>query len=162
MHRITLVLALLLVVPAGALLSQSVQLDSGSRIRVWAPVPPLVRQRGTLTAFGADTLHIHLDRPISPGTAGVVVPLASLTRLDVSRGRHSRGRKALGGAIIGLVGGAILGFATGGNCEGEFLCATPAEDAAIGGGLFAVAGALIGALLPPSEKWVRVPNVGSP
>jgi hypothetical protein len=156
MHRIALFLALLLAVPTGAVLSQAVQLEPGLRVRVWAPTPPLVRQPGRLTAFHADTMHLHLDRPLSRGARGVVVPLAQVTRLDVSRSRHSRARKALGGAIIGLVAGAAIGAASGGDCENTIVCYTPGEGAAMGGVLFSGVGALIGVLLPPSERWERV------
>lgn len=156
MHRIALFLALLLAVPTGAALSQAVQLEPGLRVRIWAPTPPLVRQPGRLTAFHADTMQIDLDRPLSRGVAGVVVPLSEVTRLDVSRSRHSRARKALRGAIVGLVIGAAIGAASGGDCEGTMICFTPAEGAAMGGGFLSAAGALIGVLLPPGERWERV------
>ena len=156
MHRIALFLALLVSVPPGAALSQAAQLEPGLRVRVWAPAPRLVRQPGRLTAFHADTMQIDLDRPLSRGSRGVVVPLGHVTRLDVSRSRHSRGRKALGGAIIGLVFGAAIGAAGGGDCEGSIICFTPAEGAAIGGVVLSATGALIGVLLPPSERWERV------
>ena len=156
LHRIALFLALLLAVPTGAAVSQAVQLEPGLRVRVWAPTPPLVRQPGRVTAFHADTMRLDLDRPLSRGARGVVVPLGQVTRLDVSRGRHSRGRKALGGAIIGLVVGAAIGAVSGGDCENSIICVTPAEGAAIVGVPFAAVGALIGVLLPPGDRWERV------
>lgn len=155
MHRIALFLALL-AVPTGAGLSQAVQLEPGLRVRVWAATPRLVRQRGRLTAFHADTMRIDLDRPLSRGAPGVLVPFGQVTRLDVSRSRHSRGRKALGGAIIGLVVGAAIGAAGGGDCDGSIICFTPAEGAAVGGVLLSATGALIGVILPPGERWERV------
>ena len=156
MHRIALFLALLFALPTGAAVSQAAQLEPGLRVRVWAATPRLLRQPGRLTAFHADTMQIDLDRPLSRGARGVVVPLGQVSRLVVSRSRHSRARKALGGAIIGLVVGAAIGAAGGGDCEGSIICFTPAEGAAIGGVLLSATGALIGVLLPPGERWERV------
>lgn len=128
-------------------------------MRVWAPTPPLVRQPEPLTVFQADTLRVRLDRPLSRSDATIAVSLLQVTRLDVSRGRHSRGRKALGGAIIGLVVGAAIGAASGGDCENSIACWGPAEGPVVGGLFLSGVGALIGVVLPRGERWERIQHV---
>lgn len=94
-------------------------------------------------------------------TSVVVIP--SLTRLDVSLGRHSHG---LRGAAIGLLSGAVVGGVWGASmpvpeCH-DLVCFTPSsrgEQAAVFGGTFALLGAGVGALIGKgqwSERWERV------
>jgi hypothetical protein len=70
--------------------------------------------------------------------------------LKIERYRHGgRGKAAAVGAVIGFGGGFAIGAATGGCRQGEFgACIPRGALGAIIGGVGAVVGAGIGALLP--------------
>ena len=121
-------------------------LDDGARVRVSAPYLPAqlygqIRaddvQAGVLTILTAD------------GDARVSLPLASVSRVEVSRGR-SRQKTAGIAAGIGLLAGGIIG-------------ASLEDDASIGSGLPAAAlagaggviGGLVGFAYAP-ERWRTV------
>jgi hypothetical protein len=162
MRRISLLAALFLTGSADALLPQSVlPLDSAARIRVWSSSPLLTRRVGSVVTLQADTLRMSLDRTRRSGDSlrVVALPLSNVTRLDVSRGRHSRGRGALIGALLGVALGGALGYATGSDCDpGDFCIIDRTGGAMIAGGMGAVVGTLIGALVRPGEKWERLPR----
>jgi len=76
-------------------------LQPGTRVRVTAPDCGLRGQATRLEALRADTLVLDTSE----------CPLASVTRLDVSRGRKSNGRKGAGiGFLTGAVTGVLLDF----------------------------------------------------
>lgn len=141
--------------PAGAA-AQVFLPPAGARVRVTlASSEKLV---GTLAGAHRDTL---LVRPVDAQEARAL-PLGTLTRLEVSRGIHSRTGR---GALIGLVGGAAAGAAggmiacAGGNCvhNGEDLTTLVPVALGIGTG---VLGAGVGALLGSGvrgESWATVP-----
>jgi hypothetical protein len=84
----------------------------------------------------------------------VRVPRSSISTIERSEGKHSRGRKAL----IGLLMGATATAGGSAECQDDS-CFGDAGDSASGGlaGLFVGAiGAAIGAALPPAERWVRI------
>jgi hypothetical protein len=129
-------------------------IDVGARIRVWTSEMRTVT--GRVEASTSETLVVQPDKK----TASVSMPLASLSRIEISKGLRSRKasawRRAKWGAAIGAVPGAIsLGLQheeVGGG-------SSVAEAAALGawsGGLF---GGLVGALVGsahPDEIWERV------
>jgi hypothetical protein len=79
---------------------QPSSLHEGQRIRITAPVRGLTQITGTFVAIRSDTLLMaSVDRQLE-------VPLSTVTRLEVSRGRSSNAGK---GALIGLVGGLVVG-----------------------------------------------------
>jgi len=137
--------------PAGA---QSGALEPGTRVRVEAPRCVPYPVEGTIVSRRGDALRIERSR----GNA-VTVPIATLTRVEVSRGRSR-----LAGALRGGLWGAAAGLGVGvvsvvasngcvGDCsdepsDREYLLATPAAGALLGAGV----GALIG-----RERWERVP-----
>lgn len=115
------------------------------------------RHTGNLVAFSADSLLLDVGRQ------QLSFPLASVLRLEVSRGRHY---SAGPGALVGAgVGGLLLGmvaFADESNCEG-FFCFSPGAAFAVGFGLGALSGALVGAIVGSgvsTERWVEVPVGG--
>jgi hypothetical protein len=123
---------------------QDVQL--GSRIRVTAPTLGLNKTVGTFQGMLADSLRLD----------SVVVPLRSVSRLEVSRGTS----RAWGqGLVMGLAAGALAGVAVGASaCEEGFVFSASSCVAAagLGGGL---AGMLVGTVVGTfikHEKWTRL------
>lgn len=126
---------------------------AGTRVRVFAPDAFRKPVAGQVTLITADTLFL-------TGWRGglVAVPVAAITRTDVSRGRdHWKG--AFKGAGIGaLAGGGLLGvmvFAGDPNCD-YCLPGRNVEAAAIGAAIGAVLVAPVGAFfggIAGSEKW---------
>jgi len=130
----------------------------GSRVRLRVSgSEPLV---GTLTAV--DSAHLTLAR--SGGDAPSVVARRDVTKLERSV-RPSGKRK---GALIGLAVGFGAGFATAaalGNCSETpgvvEHCGDPVWSSLYGAAAGA-AGAGIGALLAPGERWAEVPMGAEP
>ena len=106
------------------------------------------RVAGVVVSQDSDAIAV---RPY-PDDAGLVIAQSRLTAVEVSTGRHSN---AGTGALIGLVGGGLLGAAAGASCEDEWLCPGPAAGAASVGLLGAALGGLIGAF-SHSETWQPV------
>jgi hypothetical protein len=112
--------------------------------------------KGTLEAVTGDSLRVR------PTPAGPALSLAAgpQTRLFVFTGRRSSaGRGAAIGGVAGVLAGAIIGFAGGGDCyEDEFLCFDRGTLAAAGaltlGGVGLVGGLIVGAL-SSHETWAR-------
>ena len=135
------------------------RLAPGSRVRITAPGKPA--RPATLIVRRPDTLLVRWDDSIGSEP----VPLADISRLDVSLGQHRSVRRNAGiGALIGVVGGAILGAATYSPCTDTGLLACYMEPdsrgqaavygGAAGGALGVVVGALTG--LPKRERWEPV------
>jgi hypothetical protein len=158
MKSIAVVVLALLPGVAGAQLS-SVQ--TGERVRVWIPEPwlqhdqtPWRRQllRGTVASTTGDTLHLTV-----PGTEGTLsVARSSITRLDVSRGRPSRGasaiERAFSGAIVGAISVALRNDPYGRKWPNYSRHWRAAEEGAKWGAAF---GAVLGFTFP-TERWRRV------
>ncbi len=87
----------------------------------------------------------------------MVVPVASITRLEVRRGRKSNWAEGAGiGLLVGAATGAIIVVASG-DCGGGFgPCPTAGQGAVFLGGLGGVIGLIIGASTT-TERWVEVP-----
>ena len=128
--------------------------DVGSRVRVTLAGAESRRAAGTVVQVGNDSLSL------LSGHDTTAMPVRSIARLELSRGRRSVG----GGALLGGAIGAGLGAAgtlawvasscfksstsTGGNCP----TGASAAGIILGGG---AAGALVGVLVRP-ERWARV------
>jgi len=115
------------------------QLKAGDRIRLslktgpveggfesWTPQQVTV---GTVTARREDVLKIERYR----------------------KGGGGRGKHAALGALVGFGGGFAIGAAAGGCHPGEFLCVGRGPLGAALGGVGALIGAGIGALIPPHK-----------
>lgn len=127
---------------------------AGARIRVARPKAEW--RVGTLIALANDTLVVRW----ADDSATARLPVAQVSRMDVSRGSERRIMSRLGrGLVIGAAAGAFLGVVGGAleDCEGELFCIGPAGGAVIGATAFGVTGAVIGAVtgLRPSERWER-------
>ena len=119
----------------------------GERVRVTAPDCALRGQVATLRAIRADTLVLETTE----------CPMASVTRLDVSRGQKSHGRN---GAAIGFPAGAVLAFA---YCQvgDKTGCEVLGNDATLGialifGGVGVLVGAIVGHAIK-TDRWEEVP-----
>ncbi|MFN2637580.1 MAG: hypothetical protein ABR585_11170 [Gemmatimonadaceae bacterium] len=131
----------------------------GARVRVWIPEPirqeqaPDRRQllRGTVESVDAATIRLRL-----PGTASaLVIPRASVRRLDVSRG-VSRGASMIERAVGGAIGGAItFALLNDPRRSGGPHYRTDWRAAGVGAAWGAGIGAIVG-LAFPHERWRRV------
>ncbi len=124
----------------------------GDRVRVtaWSVVPG--RPVGTIVSLGADTCVVALEGRAEP----LMLPLASVTRLEVSRGQRSNvGKGALTGGLIGTALGLLVGGYV--STDPEFFGEDAfAKTVAVLGGVGAGVGLLIGAM-SRSDRWQEVP-----
>ncbi len=135
-------------------------LDTGSRVRLWAAgvsSRPLI---GTIVSPGATELRLQVADQKDP----VVVSRDAITKLEASLGRRSRGRGAKIGALVGGAVGAIAVLATPEKqCEpaqepnpffsGCLEIISKELGAVMMGGVGAGLGSLIGLAIPPGERW---------
>ena len=140
---------------------------SGVRARLWSSAPPLQGAVGTIDSLGADSMHVTLEGRARP----VAVPLASVLRLQVSRGdrAESVARGLRWGMLGGVVGGAIYGAtrsvgiettgAEEGFCAEGGRCDHAVRYGLVGVAIGAIAGGIFGAITG-SERWdeVRLPS----
>ena len=155
MRRATLLVALLVSTPLTSIAAQeTLPVRVGDRVRVTAP--GVNSGAVTVVAVGNDTLV--LGRDVS--TWGI--PIASVTRLEVSRGRGLSGQ---GAGIGAALGGGFLLYASGdpvagalGAGLGALLGSSPRTRKVAGIGLLigALSGAFIGLASgddPPCSGW---------
>jgi hypothetical protein len=146
-------LSLALAVPTAAAVAQEPpEVTPGTRVRISAPTVAKKHFVGTITAWDPENLTMTSDK------GPIVLPRGAVSRLELSRGRKSRGRKALLGAGIGAAAGALVGFAHGSDPPGSSIVAFDAGTYALTfGALGAAAGALIGVAITPGERWEELP-----
>ena len=106
----------------------------------------------------ADTLVMKAQGMIRP----VAIPLTSVKRLEVSRGRKSRILKGLGiGFLVGAGLGAYIGAAKECNgTGGDTMCGDRAANAVFAGSVLGLLGAVAGTIVgvaAPGESWEEVP-----
>jgi len=92
--------------------------------------------------------------------SAITVPRAAIAKVEQQIGRRSRWRGAGWGFLIGGGGGAGVGYLIGRNCHSTAFLGCFLEPAASTfGGLVlgGASGTVIGALAPPSERWVAIP-----
>ena len=155
LRRLAILLVSLLMVPqviAGQGMTRATLLVSGARVRVTHPDEGT--RVGTALAVTDDLLFVQW----AGGSDTVGVPLAEVTQLDVSNGRHRY--RALKYAGIGLLGGAALGAIVGAESYSD-------KDSFIGKGALAAGGAFVlgslGGLIGlvtgvvRSETWQELP-----
>ena len=151
--------SLLLATPRFADAQFPADVQPGTRVRVWIPEPtrqehePDRRQllRGTVESVDRSGLRLDV-----PGTAGsLVIPRASVRRLDVSRG-VSPGESMIERAAGGAIGGAILfGLLNDPRRSGGPHYRTDWRAAGVGAAWGAGIGGVVG-LIWPYERWRRV------
>ena len=113
-------LTLVTTVSATAFAQQEPPVVAGDRVRFKAPAVATERLVGTLASLAADTCVMYVEGRADPLT----LPLASLTWLQVSRGRESRvGRGAVIGTLVGVAVGLLAPLYVCGweeiQCPGE-------------------------------------------
>ena len=128
----------------------------GSRVRITAPTAVKGRITGSILSIDESSLTLKTKS----GKGPLLVPFEAVTRVEVSRGRHSRGRWAAIGAAAGGAALGIAGYATGEDCPEPhynfiFGCSGRSGNAAVGFVLGAPLGALFGLMIPPGERWQR-------
>jgi uncharacterized membrane protein len=137
-----------------------IRVDTGSRVRIAAPVFGPKKQVGTVVSLTRDTLGLRQG----PSTASRLVATSDITALEVSRGSHTRKAKgALWGLLIGAGTGAILGYTLykEPDCSQAFSCfsiigpdskSSNAAWSGVGGGILGlVVGTLVG--MSATESW---------
>ena len=131
-------------------------LDSGSRVRIRAPIFSDKTREGTVLKIDGDSLHF---RPWRDSISTAAVALHDITRLDVHQGTHARKLK---GALLGfaLAGGITAGItaATWKQSPGLALDFGRGGDAAFTGFFAGIAGGVVGLLVGASETdtWAPV------
>ncbi len=160
------VLVIALAAAADLAAQQDTLVVPGARVRVTAPTVAENHLVGTVAAVDADTLVLGVNHGTSSCFGqGVTImklsiPFASMTSLEVSRGKKSNVGKGLGiGFLAGAALGAAIGFAAGDDPPG-FLAFSSEQKAAAGAILGSLAGGVIGGVVGatgPSERWETVP-----
>lgn len=146
-----LIVGLTLIVPTGAIAQQESRLTPGDRVRLTAPALGLERFEGTLAAIEADSRMLEVQAEDTM----VTLPIDSLTRLEVSRGKGSRAAGLVAGAALGALLGVVVGSTVGEDCppEGLVPCADRGDTALIGGLLGGAIGAGLGYRLNGGTRW---------
>ena len=132
----------------------------GERVRVSTESGAI--HMGLVTALSSGALELQEDEEAKQRFS---IPLASVTRFEVSRGEKSHAGTVGGiGSLAGAVTGALLGFSAGddpplfGSDEPFLFSAWEKATVGffIGGALGALVGGLVGATVQ-SERWEEVP-----
>jgi hypothetical protein len=150
MRRILLAAAISLLMPELVAAQQvAATLPAGTTIRVTAPRALPERTTGAFQTARSDTLWMQAGR-----SRQLVIPVATVERLEVSGGR-SRLKWALIGAGTGALAGFVLGGMAGGG-EDDITGTGAAAGAIAGTAQGIVLGAIGGALLAP-RRWINHP-----
>jgi hypothetical protein len=160
--------AVVLITPVAGLSQtqpEEIRVDTGSRVRITAPVFGPKKQVGTVVSLTRDTLGLRQGA----NTASRLVATSDITALEVSRGSHTRKAKgALWGLLIGAGGGAILGYTMyqKPTCDNQgFGCITifgpdsPGSNAVFSGVAGGILGLAVGTLVGMGAKETWVPGV---
>ena len=138
---------------AVALADDTVQLATGTRVRVTVPTGG-GRLVGTVLALDDKKLTLQV-----PGkTDTTVLRREDITKVEVSAGRRSRGGGALIGAAIGAGAGALIGLAAGSDDPGTFIRISAGGKALFAAIVLAPIGAVVGAAVHPGERWKELPK----
>jgi hypothetical protein len=116
----------------------------GDRMRVTTTAAELTRI-GNLKSLDAESVVLSHKRERQGGTMfdrpPSTIPISSVLKLEVSRGRTGIGQRVFLGALLGLAGGGVLAGVLGSKATQDCGCDDPG-----GGVLLAVPGALVGAI----------------
>ena len=128
----------------------------GDTVRVWAPDFGLKKTKVTVLGW-ADSTVLFEGLRLPPDS--LTIPFGGVTRLDVLRGKKSKGLGILRGAGIGggigVLAGLLIGEVAVSGCT-EAFCELDALNYMFGWMLLgAGVGAGVGASYPP-DRWVRV------
>jgi precorrin-6x reductase len=140
-------------VASGTALAKDVEpLSSGARVRV-SLAGTGGKHVGTLLVLDDQNVTLRVADRLN----GVVVPRSDIARLAVSTGHGSRGKNALWGMLIGAGAGAVIGIAGGATGDSSEKTKSAVESGLVLAFLGAPVGGLLGAAIPPGERWKDVP-----
>lgn len=155
-RAVVLAAVLLSSVSIGVLEAQT--LATGDRVRATLKAGS-GRWTGTLVEWVGDTLYL-APNGSAEGVTATAIPLATLSRLEVSTGfRSNAGKGALIGGGIGLLVGGGMSIIAGSTVDTE----VTSSDYVAFTGLVTLGGAGLGALigsLSKSERWKEYPVDG--
>jgi hypothetical protein len=141
------VVALALPCPLASLEAQDPLLTAGARLRVTAAGSATPMRTGAFASLTDTTLVL---------TSGTPIPRASITRLELSRGR----KPSIAGGVIGfLLGGAaggVLACTANRDDYGVFCGGQDDTKLVIGAVVGGAAGAALGALLFRRDRWTPI------
>ncbi len=150
----SVVLAVLALSPFAAGVAQEPALPQpGDQVRVKSCAPVCEEIAGTCETMGEDTLVLRTRVEARLTT----LPVASITKLEVHRGRKAWGWWK--GALIGFGVGAAAGAAVGSGLDCEAFgtqAACTGLGAAVGAGSLALIGGVTGALIK-TDRWEEIP-----
>lgn len=132
-------------------------IEIGALIRVTAPAISTSKLIGTLVALNGDTLLLQAETPTFSNP--LAIPLYAITRLEVSRGKGSRGKSALKGSMIGFLVALPSTFIV---LEANAASLDLGDDSILMGSLIGgagglVVGGLLGSQLPGEHNWEFIP-----
>jgi hypothetical protein len=132
-------------VPLGA--QDAVPLTADTRLRVTAEHGIARVETGTYHALTDTTL------VLSCGASMITLPLASITRVEVSRGQKPNVAGGVVGFLLGAAAGGALACTANRDDYGVFCAGQDDSKLVLGAALGGVAGAALGALLFRKERW---------
>jgi hypothetical protein len=146
----TTLVTLMSVISVASLPAQSVQLvPEGARVRITMATAAPTVVIGDLIAVSDSTVSVRRQ----DDAGDVTIPRALVHRLELSAG-FDRGASARKGGVIGLVIGAVVGFAAGEDCTSEdFICFDRSETGFAGAALGVGVGGLLGYMGGGAERW---------
>lgn len=147
MWRRATVLVLAVCWPLRPAQAQDVPLNEQTRLRVTADSPLTKMQAGTYRAL-TDTALV-----LFRGGSTMAVPLASITRLEVSRGRKPNVAAGIVGFLLGGAAGGLLACTANRDDYGVFCAGQDDSKLIVGAVLGAAVGAAVGALVFRRERW---------
>ena len=154
---VTFAAAVLAAAVAGADVQPSEWPTTGDKVRVTARTG-VDDKTGVVVQADAQSLTVSLGFKKPP----VRIPLASIQRLEVARGRRTAAKEgAISGGIVGVVlGVAAVYVASHALCEYDTDCDASPQAYGLGIAAFAAGGAGLGALVGlaiKTDRWERVP-----
>jgi hypothetical protein len=124
-----------------------VQLTPATRLRVSAASPLTQVQTGAYRALTDSALVLSRD------TSQLTIPLAGITRVELSRGRKPNVATGVVGLLLGAAAGGAIGCAANSDDYGVYCGGQDDTKVIVGAALGAAAGATLGALLFKREEW---------
>lgn len=137
--------------------AQIKNLDSGDKVRVYAPSIEYQAIYGTIYDITASALFLDSD------DFSIRIPFDTIKSLDLHRGkRRNTGKGAFIGTASGILIGGIFGLVAYEECESDAFCWDfgRGAQALFGAGLGAASGLVIGSIIgfwTITDRWVEVP-----
>jgi hypothetical protein len=154
MHRVikhVLLPALMLAILPQSTEAQALsRVPTGSRLRVTYSTSSETVQIGRLEAVSETALVLYATG------ASRTIPLETIRRLEMSRGRRPNAMAGVVGLLLGAVVGGVLGCAANRDDYGVFCGGQSDTKVAVGAAIGGIGGAAAGALVFRRESWSAV------